>query len=370
MKIGLNATCLNNRPSGAKQRFFGVYNELFQHLEGHEFVVYEPDDCEIGRWFVGFDNVSFRKTNLPSESRFKKAFRGLTYWPHSLKRERFDIFEVFHLPAVKAPTGRTILTIHDIGPIKEDRGWLERSLHKKAFERSLKLADHLVTVSDTIKNEILDIYPDTPISVVYNGIDIVPYKNITKEDLDFVRSKFTLPEEYLLAVGHFRKRKNYARLVEAMAILHELGRGVHLVLVGNDSRDMNAIKQRIEVLGLSDHISILSGLADYEVRCIYKMCQLFVFPSAYEGFGIPILEAMAAGRPMVISDIPVFQEITQGKSSYFSHGEPDSIANAIDEVLTSSDEQDRLVRYGNQRVQDFSFKNIAINLGNIYKSRP
>jgi glycosyltransferase involved in cell wall biosynthesis len=95
---------------------------------------------------------------------------------------------------------------------------------------------------------------------------------------------------------------------------------------------------------------------------------LFVFPSAYEGFGIPILEAMAAKRPMVISDIPVFKEITQGKGAYFSHDDADSIATAIDEVLTATTEQSRLVEYGSDRVLDFGFERISKSLEQIYGS--
>jgi len=112
----------------------------------------------------------------------------------------------------------------------------------------------------------------------------------------------------------------------------------------------------------------LSGLTDFEVRCIYKLCTLFVFPSAYEGFGIPILEAMAAKRPMVISDIPVFKEISQGKGVYFSHDDPESIASSIDEVLSSTTERSRLIQYGSERVLDFGYERISMRLEQLYRS--
>jgi glycosyltransferase involved in cell wall biosynthesis len=272
------------------------------------------------------------------------------------------------LPLVKSPSGLTLLTIHDIGPIQEDRGKLNRFIYTKTFEHSLSLADHIITVSETIKNEILEIYPNNSISVIYNGIDIESYKNTTDEEAVTVSQKYGLPAEFLLAVGHFRKRKNYIGLVEAAARLHERGRMVQLVFVGNESGELPLIKQRIDELGLSDHIAIYSNLTDLEVRCMYRLCKLFVFPSAYEGFGIPILEAMAAERPMVISDISVFQEITQGKGAYFDHSDPDSIADAVEGVLSSTVERERLVRYGDERVRDFGFANLAINLESLYRS--
>ena len=368
MKIGLNATCLNDRPSGAKQRFVGIYTELFKRLDQDEFVVYEPSDCEIRRWFEESANVSYRKTPLSSQSRLKKYFDGLSYWPKTLGTEKFDIYEGFHLPLVRSPTGHTLLTIHDIRGFSENNGWFARALHKRVFERSLNSADNVIAVSEAIRSEILGLYPDTNISVVYNGIDIDAYQRISSSETSEVRKKFGLSDSFLLSVGHFEERKNYVRLIEAVAKLHERGSGLQLVIIGNDSGELPSVRKRIEALGLSKHVVILSGLTDSEVRCVYRLCTLFVFPSAYEGFGIPILEAMAAKRPMVISDIPVFKEITQGKGAYFSHDNSDSIAHSVEEVLSSSVESSRLIRHGRERVLDFGFERIADALENVYRS--
>ena len=106
---------------------------------------------------------------------------------------------------------------------------------------------------------------------------------------------------------------------------------MNLVIVGNDSGERKAIQERIDSAKLSANVTFLSGLSDLEVRCAYKLCSLFVFPSSYEGFGIPILEAMAAGCPMVLSDIPVFREITQDKGVYFPHDDVEAMAAAIDD---------------------------------------
>lgn len=366
MKIALNATCLNNRASGARQRFIGIYSELFRLLHDDEFIVYEPADCQMASWFEGVTNVSFRQTPLSSQNRLQKLLRGLVYWPLSLKAEQPDLFEGYHLPLIKSPRGRTLLTIHDIRDM--NAGWQERVIYKIVLDQSFKAADHVITVSESMRNEILGFYPDLPISVIYNGIDTAHFNAISEMDLMAASQKFSLPENFLLSVGHFEKRKNYINLVNAVAGLHARGRLIHLVIIGNDSGEMAAVKERAHSLGLSDYVMIFNGLSDFDVRCIYKLCHLFVFPSAYEGFGIPVLEAMAAKCPMVLSDIPVFREITQNQGVYFLHNEPDSIATAIDEVLSSSSERERLVQYGDARVQDFSFKRIAMDLAKLYSS--
>lgn len=368
MKIGLNATCLNDRPSGARQRFVGIYGELVRRLPDAEFVVYEPADCRVGSWFDGAPNVSARHTPLPSEGRARKFFGGFRYWHSALPREGFDLFEGFNLPLVKAPTGRTLMTIHDIRGLHPESGTLKRAAYKVVLGRSIRAADHVVTVSEAMKEEILSFYPGVPISVIYNGLDAREFDRISESDLLAVRLKYALPEDFVLAVGHVEKRKNYLRLVDAIARLRDRGRSCSLLIIGNDSGERKAIEERVESANLSGCVKILSGLSDLEVRCTYKLCSLFVFPSSYEGFGIPILEAMAASRPMVLSDIPVFREITQDRGVYFPHHDVESMAFAIEKVLSSSSERERLIEYGNARVQAFNFSSLAAQVEGLYRS--
>ena len=183
MKVGLNATCLNARPSGAKQRFIGIYRELVKRMPDTEFVVYEPSDCRVGSWFEGAPNVSARRTPIPSEGRVKKLIGGLRYWGSTLYQEKYDLFEGFHMPLVKAPTGKTLLTIHDIRGIDSEYGSLSRAVIKKFLGSSIRAADHVITVSEAMKEEILNNYPEVPISVIYNGLDVCGFDAITESDL-------------------------------------------------------------------------------------------------------------------------------------------------------------------------------------------
>jgi len=373
LKIGVNATCINNKPTGARQRFLGIYGELIKRLPEAKFVIYEPLDCRVGDWFGGAPNVSVRCTPLPSEGRARKFINGLRYWNSALSQERFDIFEGLNLPLVKAPTGRTLLTIHDIRGTRIDAGILERAANGIFLRRSLKSADHIITVSEAMKKEILQVFPNLPISVIYNGLDIQGFDNVFEIDQQAVRRKYDLPAEFILAVGHLERRKNYLNLVDAMAQLRDRGHSFNLIIVGNDrgGRDRGereAIEAKINATGLSGSIKILRDLNDFEVQCVYKLCKLFVFPSSYEGFGIPILEAMAAGRPMVLSDIPAFREITESKGIYFAHDDTKAMASAIEKVLSSSSDRARLIQYGNERVNAFTFKNLAKQLEGIYRS--
>lgn len=369
MKIGLNATCLNDRPSGAKQRFVGIYGALFNRLPNVEFVLYEPVDCRVADWFSGSPNVRAVRTPIPSEGRVTKFVGGLGYWPRALQGARFDLFECLNQPLVKSPTGRTLTTIHDIRRVyPEWPSFVECQVYKSSLRQTLKQVDRVITVSNTMKSELLAFDPEARVSVIYNGINLNRFAETSELEQQVVRKKFGLPHNFLLAVGHFEPRKNYLRLIDAIALLRDRGHRYNLVIVGNDSGDRRLVEERVVSVGLGSQVTVLSGLSDMEVRCMYSLCDLFVFPSSYEGFGIPILEAMAMGVPVVLSDIPVFREITQDSGVYFSPNSMEAMAEAIETTLSSQELLDELVAYGRRRVQDFSFDSLSAQLVELHES--
>jgi glycosyltransferase involved in cell wall biosynthesis len=367
MRVGLNATCLNDRPSGAKQRFAGIYGALFSRLSDVDFVIFEPQDCRVAAWFDGFPNVSARVTSVPSEGRLGKFTAGVSYWPNAFSRERLDIFEGFHLPLTRSSNGKTMLTIHDVRGLHSDNGIIDRAVFGTVLRRSLQMADHVITVSEAMRTEILNFFPNTPVSVVYNGLDPDGFAYITSADCEAFRAKYALPSGFALAIGHFEKRKNYLRLIDAIAVLKARSVDCPLLIIGNNSGERKAVEERIAAARLTGQVTLCTGLTDHEVRCAYKLCSLFVFPSAYEGFGIPILEAMAAQRPMVLSDLPVFREITEDHSIYFQHDDVEAIANAVELGLTGNTQRSSMVEYGNRRVEYFGFEKLANQLAAVYE---
>ena len=115
-------------------------------------------------------------------------------------------------------------------------------------------------------------------------------------------------------------------------------------------------------------VKFISNLNDYEVKCFYKLAKLFVFPSIYEGFGIPILESMASKLPIVLSDTKVFREITENKYSYFDQYDPLSIANNIKFVLMNREIQKKMIKYGNRRINYFSLNFQKKKLDSFYNN--
>jgi glycosyltransferase involved in cell wall biosynthesis len=367
VRIGLNATCFNDRPSGAKQRFVGIYGALIRRCPDIEFLIYEPRDCAVASWFAGATNVRSVRTPLLSDNRWRRWLRGLVYWRTQLARDKIGLFETFHLPLVRAPHCPTIVTIHDARPILPDVPMLKRLVAGSILRGALSDADQVITVSNAMRAELLAIEPSATITTIYNGIDATPWSQGNVDVTEATRKRLRMPRDFILAVGHLEKRKNYARLIEAIAILRETRPGLALVIVGNDGGDRGAIASEIEHRGLLDRVLLLQNVSDDDLASIYRLSRLVVFPSCYEGFGIPILEAMAARRPLVVSDLPVFVELTEGIGCYFPPSNAAAMTDAIGSVLDDPELERDLVAYGDTRMRAFGFDQLAAQVEDVYR---
>jgi glycosyltransferase involved in cell wall biosynthesis len=368
MRIGINATCINDRPSGARQRFVGLLSQLVRLMPDSEFVIFEPEDCRVGDWFAEAPNVTARRTPLNSERRLQRYLRGLDYWRQVFATERFDLFEALHMPTVRAPVGKTLLTIHDVRGLHPGQGWLTCMIFRFVLQRSLDRADQVVTVSQAVREEILAFSSSTPVAVVCNGLDAAQFAAVDPAVRDQTLARLNIPERFLLAVGHFEPRKNYGTLIDALAVLHREGVSVPLVIVGNDSGERVRIEQQVRATGLQSIVHLVSGLSDIDVRCLYGAASMLVFPSRYEGFGIPLLEAIASGIPVAASELPVFREILGDAGCYFDPDSAREMASAIRTVLSEPALREQMIERGGVRVRMFGFDVLAREMEAVYRA--
>jgi glycosyltransferase involved in cell wall biosynthesis len=217
-----------------------------------------------------------------------------------------------------------------------------------------------------MKREIAAIEPSATVTTIYNGIDPEPFA-AANGNVEALSAKYRLPGEFILAVGHLEARKNYVGLIQAVAELRRAGRAISLVIVGNDGGARGEIMAETARLGLAGQVTILEGVSDQELQSLYALCTLVAFPSFYEGFGIPLLEAMAARRPLVLSDTPVFRELTEGRGAYFPPDDSGAIAAAIAGILDSPQRQQELVAYGVERIRAFEFARLAGQVEQLYR---
>lgn len=364
IKIGLNATCYNSTSSGARQRFVGLYSAFFEIMAHHSFVIYEPFDFKVRNLFKNYPNVKFIKTVIPSYGRLRKFF--LRYnWSKYLNKEDFDVFENFNIPSIINKNSYNLHTLHDIRGISNDSRSFLKPLYKIVHNKSLYKNNKIITVSECMKNEILNYFPLLNISVIHNGIDLIN-RDI---DINDFKNKFISNSKFIFSLGHLEERKNYVNLILGYKIMKDQGTEYSLIIAGKDIGMKKKLTKLINKFNLQNNVLILTNLNDDQVKLYFNNCSLFVFPSKYEGFGIPILESMLHNKPFITSDILPFKEITENTLNYFSPDSPASIANNIINLLKNTEQQEKIISYSKSRIKHFDYNNLAFSLYDIYKEK-
>lgn len=245
-----------------------------------------------------------------------------------------------------------VMTVHDLSFLKNP-SWYSRAYYwyyKFMTPLAVKTSQHILTVSEFSKSEILDFYPflkPERISVVYNAIDVNLFRPLTSAISHQPSSPF------VLCVSSLDPRKNFARLIEACQGLT----GAKLYIVGKYNR---VFSQNMDLDTTSDHIQFLGRVSDEELVRLYNEAACFVFPSLYEGFGLPPLEAMACGCPVLVSDIPVEREVCGDAALYFNPLEPSEILRIITQYLNDTDViKEKMRQKGFENVTRFSWEKSA-----------
>jgi len=283
--------------------------------------------------------------------------------------------DIFHSPDFTLPpvrNARTLLTVHDLSfmriPACSDPKllkYLMRVVPASARRANVVLADSECTRADVI--EMLGVDPSR-VQVVYAGVDDSFQRVTEPRVLDEVRSRYRLPQHFILGVGTLQPRKNFERLVEAFAMLAGAeGGGPRLVLAGAAGWKYQGIFERVERLGLRNAVLFPGYVADRDLPALYSMADLFVFPSLYEGFGIPPLEAMACGTPVVTSNVSSLPEVVGDAALTIDPTDTVALARAMQRMLNDPHLRSELVQRGAARASNFTWRASAEKLLAAYR---
>jgi len=294
--------------------------------------------------------------------------------PVELFTGRVDLFHSpdFTLPAVWG--ARTLLTIHDLSFVTHPatvHPLVLRHLHA-AVPRSVRRADHIIAVSEHTRRDLmgwLDIARER-ISVIHHGVDSCFRRVEDRDRLAAVRARYELPPRFILHVGTLQPRKNLPRLIEAYAGLLAAGEGLAQYAVGTEGRlglvlaggkgwlddDIYATIRR---LGLESQVRITGFVDDADLPALYSLAELFVFPTLYEGFGLPVLEAMACGTPVVCSNASSLPEVAGEAALLVAPTDASGLTAAMRRGLTDADLRSRLIAVGLARGQSFTWEEAA-----------
>ena len=279
-----------------------------------------------------------------------------------------DIYHFFNFTIPKNIKCKVIITIYDtvFFSAPETMGDMKAiSEYKYAAERS----DLIITISESAKSDIIKHFnvDEKKIKIVTPGIDLEKYSyNYNDIELENIRKKYKLPEKYILYLGTIEPRKNIERIVKAFKkYKKEFNDDLKLVIVGKKGWKYENIMKLIESMGTD---IMITGYIDEEDKIpIYKFAQIFVFPSLYEGFGMPVLEAMASGTPVITSNISSMPEVAGNAGILIDPFNENEIFEAYKKILLDKKLQRKMIQKGLEQAKKFQWKKSVEILEQIYE---
>jgi glycosyltransferase involved in cell wall biosynthesis len=289
--------------------------------------------------------------------------------PGRLMRLRPDVCHFTNGLAPMANPFPTVVTVHDLTVWRfPEHHFTRRLLVMKALlPIAVRRAAAVIAVSESTKNDIVDILGARAdkVHVVHEGV-AGSFRPLEKGQLDDLRSRLALPDRFVLHVGTIEPRKNLVRLLEAFA---EVSRGLphHLVLAGRRGWKYSDVDSSVERLGLTSVVHFLGYVPENDLVALYNLADALVYPSLYEGFGLPALEAMACGAPVIASDRGGLGEVVGAAAEHVDPESTASIAQALRRVLTDQERSAELRAEGFKRAGGFRWSRAAQETRTVYE---
>jgi glycosyltransferase involved in cell wall biosynthesis len=305
------------------------------------------------------DQANVDYTILGNRSRVLATAYGL---PKALKSHNIDLMHATFVPPPVSPVDY-VFTLHDSGMFlcPEFYPPLIRWRLKALVAQGLRQARHIFCVSENVANYAADYhkFPRERLSVTYNavGAHFAPADAAVQAN---VLARYKIPQPYFIFAGRLEPRKNAVRLLEAFNIVRrEVNPDLHLVLTGRKTWAGSAVDRTIARLGLGSHVIETGYVADADLPALYSGAEAFVFPSLWEGFGIPVVEAMACGTPVLTSNVSALPEIAGGAAILVDPLRIDDIAHGMERLAREPELRASLSAKGLRRAKDFSWAHTA-----------
>jgi len=294
------------------------------------------------------------------------------YMKNDIDRYKLNIFHGLsqELPiGIEKTTTKSIVSVHDLIFIRFPNYYkkIDVNIYYRKLIHACRVSDHIIAISKQTKDDIvkyLNISPDK-ISVIYQGCDQSFWKNFSKEFSDKVLEKYNLPERYLLYVGTVEERKNLLSIVKAMNIAH-----IEIPLVAIGRKTDKYFKKVLNYISANNlnNIFFPENVLNSELPVIYQNAECFVYPSFFEGFGIPLIEALVSKIPIITTETGCFPEAAGPGSYYVDPNNPEAIGEAILKIISNKDLRDKMIAAGADYSSNFKDDVIARSYMELYHS--
>ena len=379
MIIGYDAKRIVRNATGLGSYGRTLVNDIARLNQGLRLHLYAPDKGrdDLREQIVSVPGLMFcypKDCYLP----FDKAI----WRSHGIVKDlKKDGVQVYHGLSGELPLGirksgiKSVVTIHDLIFMRhpEFYNWIDTKIYTWKFRQTIREADHIIAVSECTKRDIM-VYghvDEDRISVIYQSCaprfnsPSVNYKQSTINSQESIRMLYGLPKRFILNVGTIERRKNILLAVKALAGLPE---DLALVIVGRQTTYTNEVLEYISAHGLSHRVFLLHGVPDDHLPALYAQAEAFVYPSVYEGFGIPVIEAVSCGLPVVACTDSCLEEAGGPDCLYVAPDDDEAMAAAILQVLKGAEGREERICRSQDYIRRFEGNDLASQVLDLYHS--
>lgn len=371
MRIGINARYLQNVHTGIHNYLLNLILNLKKIDDKNEYLLFfgSNENVPVDILGAGFDyNIS----KMPTTNQLQKILWAHLYLPHAIKRKNVDIFHESSFIAPLFKKCPTIITVYDLAYLYLPYAYTYRTrlYLKSLLSLSLKQSDIVIAISESTKDDIINNFPISAdkIHVIYAGVDDIFRPFNDKEELEKVKKIYNIKGDFILTVSLISPRKNLISLIKAFKLLKDHNKiSGQLVIVGKKGWLYKELFKEVAQSGLEEDIILCGYIPTEHLLCLYNAAATFVYPSLYEGFGLPILEAMASGCPVVASNVSSMPEVCGEAALLVDPKDIEALALAISDIVSTHSLRLALIKKGLERVNMFNWRRTAEETLTVYK---
>jgi glycosyltransferase involved in cell wall biosynthesis len=372
MNIGFDAkrAVRNNTGLGNYSRY--VIEILSKYYPDNRYILFAPKRKENSRLktILSQTNISF-VFPCGISRRFSSLWR-ISGVKKDIQKNNVAIYHGLsnELPIGINRTGvKSVVTIHDLIFLRYPEYYnpVDRAIYRFKFELACRNADKIIAISECTKRDIVSYFriPEEKITVVYQGCHPAYSADVSAERKTAVIEKYGLPPRFLLNVGSIESRKN---LLLAVKALKNVPDDIHLVAVGKSTPYQHEVETYAEKSGLRQRLHLLNDVTFEDLPAIYRLALVFVYPSFFEGFGIPVIEALSSGVPVIAATGSCLEEAGGPGSIYVNPNDDTGLSERIIEILNNTELSKIMVEKGMKYIKRFSEQTIASEIMNVYES--
>jgi glycosyltransferase involved in cell wall biosynthesis len=352
-----------------------------QHYPGHRHTLFAPKLTDL------FNPAALPGVYVTTPTGFfYKKFPALWRRMGMVKNIAGAGLDIYHGVSNELPRGiksahvKTVVTVHDLifEHFPETYNFDERYVHRWKIKYACRVADAVIAISQQTKNDLIELYkvPAEKIFICYQSCNPIFQRVVSDEEKIIVKSRYQLPDKYFLFVSSIAPRKNLISICKAMAAIKDK-LDIPLVVIGNGKKEKEEARQLMAANDISERLIILNELpqskelsfttaADFPA--IYQQAMALVYPSIFEGFGAPLLEALWSGLPVISSNASCLPEVAGDAALYFTPYDYKTLAMHMETVATNSSLQHTLRLRGMQQAHKFTIQSYAESVMRVYKN--